>query len=92
MRKDYAKMVKERAELPSEIPENESVKRFRIVGCEKLNLRKEPGLDKPIVLVMHRNEFVTMLNYEAPEGWIAVRYSVGWGYCLKKYLEEVLDG
>lgn len=55
-----------------------------VTGCEKLNIRKAPKLDAPVVTVVNAGTELRIFDIEkATNGW----YKVDKGYCMSKYVK-----
>lgn len=71
-------------ETPKEKKKEGSVARGIVTGCTKLNIRKAPKADAPIVTVVDAGTELKIFDPEkATNGW----YKVEKGYCMTKYVK-----
>lgn len=67
---------------------------YKVSRCDKLNLRRGPGTDHDVSLVLNKGNELVGLPDEDME-WIRVTYTGGdkpiTGYCMRKFLDEVGD-
>lgn len=78
----------EQATAPEETPKEKekkgSVTKGIVTGCTKLNIRKAPKADAPIVTVVDAGTELKIFDIEkANNGW----YKVDKGYCMTKYVK-----
>lgn len=70
-------------------------KHFRVVGCNKLNLRSLPSKDSRVVMVLNKGDIVESVEATGLD-WKRVSYTdngeAAVGYCMAEFLEEVTDG
>lgn len=66
--------------------------RFRVVGCDKLNLREKASKDSKILRVLDKGDIVFGVSSTGLD-WKRVVYDPGKmdikGYCMTEFLEEV---
>lgn len=59
-----------------------------VVGCEKLNVRKEPSINSDVVFQFPCNMEVEIFIDKSTEDWFYVCNAAGIeGFCMKKYIE-----
>ena len=59
-----------------------------VVGCEKLNVRKEPSINSDIVFQFPCNMEVEIFIDKSTEDWFYVCNAAGIeGFCMKKYID-----
>ena len=60
-----------------------------VVGCEKLNVRKEPSINSEVVFQFPCNMEVEILVDKSTEDWFYVCNAAGIeGFCMKKYVDS----
>ena len=60
-----------------------------VVGCEKLNVRKEPSINSEVVFQFPCNMEVKIFIDKSTEDWFYVCNAAGIeGFCMKKYIES----
>lgn len=61
-----------------------------VIGCQKLNVRKESRLDSPIVCIIDCQTELTINEKESTEDFYKVSIDMGTegfnGYCMKKFI------
>ena len=80
--------------IVDEVTENESVSVEEtnpvgvVVGCEKLNVRKEPSINSEVVFQFPCNMEVEIFVDKSTEDWFYVCNAAGIeGFCMKKYID-----
>ena len=59
-----------------------------VVGCEKLNVRKEPSINSEVVFQFPCNMEVEIFIDKSTEDWFYVCNAAGIeGFCMKKHIE-----
>lgn len=59
-----------------------------VVGCEKLNVRKEPSINSEVVFQFPCNMEVEIFVDKSTEDWFYVCNAAGIeGFCMKKYID-----
>ena len=59
----------------------------RVVNCEKLNVRKEPKSDAPIIHTLFRNAEVEVHEFGSTDEFYMVYTAAGiTGFCIKTYI------
>lgn len=59
-----------------------------VVGCEKLNVRKEPSVNSEVVFQFPCNMEVEIFVDKSTEDWFYVCNAAGIeGFCMKKYID-----
>ena len=59
-----------------------------VVGCEKLNVRKEPSINSEVVFQFPCNMEVEIFIDKSTEDWFYACNAAGIeGFCMKKYIE-----
>ena len=59
-----------------------------VVGCEKLNVRKEPSINSEVVFQFPCNMEVEIFIDKSTEDWFYVCNAAGIeGFCMKKYID-----
>lgn len=59
-----------------------------VIGCNKLNVRKKPGLKSEVVTVINAKTKLTINLEESAKDWYKVTVKPGVeGYCMKKYVK-----
>lgn len=81
--------------IADEVTENESVSVEAtnpvgvVVGCEKLNVRKEPSINSEVVFQFPCNMEVEIFVDKSTEDWFYVCNAAGIeGFCMKKYIDS----
>ena len=60
-----------------------------VVGCEKLNVRKEPSINSDVVFQFPRDMEVEIFVDKSTEDWFYVCNAAGIeGFCMKKYIDS----
>lgn len=60
-----------------------------VVGCEKLNVRKEPSINSEVVFQFPCNMEVEIFVDKSTEDWFYVCNAAGIeGFCMKKYIDS----
>lgn len=60
-----------------------------VVGCEKLNVRKEPSVNSEVVFEFPRSMEVEIFAEKSTEDWFYVCNAAGIeGFCMKKYIDS----
>ena len=60
-----------------------------VVGCEKLNVRKEPSISSEVVFQFPCNMEVEIFVDKSTEDWFYVCNAAGIeGFCMKKYIDS----
>ena len=60
-----------------------------VVGCEKLNVRKEPSVNSEVVFQFPCNMEVEIFIDKSTEDWFYVCNAAGIeGFCMKKYIDS----
>ena len=60
-----------------------------VVGCEKLNVRKEPSINSEVVFQFPCNMEVEIFIDKSTEDWFYVCNAAGIeGFCMKKYIDS----
>lgn len=71
------------------------IKKFKVVNCEKLNLRTRPSKEAPVVMVLNKGVIVYSVASTGLD-WKQVTCNADGktlsGYCMAEFLEEVPDG
>lgn len=71
-------------EAPEEKKKEGSVTKGIVTGCEKLNIRKAPKADAPVVTIVDAGTELKIIDPEkATNGW----YKVDKGFCMAKYVK-----
>ena len=79
--------VTETAEVTVSVEETNPV--GVVVGCEKLNVRKEPSINSEIVFQFPCNMEVEIFVDKSTEDWFYVCNAAGIeGFCMKKYIDS----
>lgn len=61
-----------------------------VVGCEKLNVRKEPSINSVVVFQFPCNMEVEIFIDKSTEDWFYVCNAAGIeGFCMKKYIDFI---
>lgn len=61
----------------------------KVVGCTKLNVRKEPIVTSDIVRTVSKDEKIVINMDKSNDEFYSVRLGAIKGYCMKKYIEIV---
>lgn len=61
----------------------------KVVGCTKLNVRKEPVVTSDIVRTISKDEKIVINMEKSNDDFYSVRLGAIKGYCMKKYIEIV---
>lgn len=61
----------------------------KVVGCTKLNVRKEPIVTSDIVRTVNKDEKIVINLDKSNDEFYSVRLGAIKGYCMKKYIEIV---
>lgn len=61
----------------------------KVVGCTKLNVRKEPIVTSDIVRTVNKDEKIVINMDKSNDEFYSVRLGAIKGYCMKKYIEIV---
>lgn len=68
---------------------------FRVVNCEKLNLRSAPSKDADVLMVLRKGDVVMSVPASGLD-WKHVTHTDGGkaidGFCMSEFLEVVDDG
>ena len=60
-----------------------------VVGCEKLNVRKEPSINSEVVFQFPCSMEVEIFAEKSTEDWFYVCNAAGIeGFCMKKYIDS----
>ena len=79
--------VTETAEVTVSVKETNPV--GVVVGCEKLNVRKEPSINSEVVFQFPCNMEVEIFVDKSTEDWFYVCNAAGIeGFCMKKYIDS----
>ena len=78
--------------IADEVAEPESVEVTNpvgiVVGCEKLNVRKEPSINSDVIFQFPCNMEVEIFIDKSTEDWFYVCNAAGIeGFCMKKYID-----
>lgn len=75
-------------EKPEE-PEEPEVKHAEgtVVGCSRLNVRKEPNTDAKVIRIFNKGDFVAVDLENSTEDFYKVSTPSGEGYCMKNFIE-----
>ena len=58
-----------------------------VIGCEKLNIRKEPAINSDVLCIVPVNTVLVIDVNESTNEWYSVITESGCnGYCMKKYV------
>jgi hypothetical protein len=58
-----------------------------VTGCARLNVRENPNLDAPVLLVIDEDAEVIVVLEESTAEWYKVYANEQEGFCMKKYIE-----
>lgn len=58
-----------------------------VTGCAKLNVRENPSIDAPVLLVIAKDTDVIIVPEESTAEWYKVYANEQEGFCMKKYIE-----
>ena len=59
-----------------------------VVGCEKLNVRKEPSINSDVVFQFPCNMEIEIFLDKSTDDWLHVCNAAGIeGFCMKKYID-----
>lgn len=61
----------------------------RVVGCTKLNVRKEPSAASDIVRTVSKDEKIVINMEKSKDDFYCVRLGAIKGYCMKKYIQII---
>lgn len=79
--------VTETAEVTVSVEETNPV--GVVVGCEKLNVRKEPSINSEVVFQFPCNMEVEIFVDKSTKDWFYVCNAAGIeGFCMKKYIDS----
>lgn len=79
--------VNESAEVTESVEETNPV--GVVVGCEKLNVRKEPNINSEVVFQFTCDMEVEIFVDKSTEDWFYVCNAAGIeGFCMKKYIDS----
>lgn len=70
-------------------PESQTEPEFvfgTVVGCTKLNVRKEPNVKAQIICVIEKDTQVLVMPDESTDEWYKVDVGGQQGFCMKKYM------
>lgn len=74
--------------MTEETFEFEGIIEGKVVGCDRLNVRKEPSASSEVVKVINRDEEVMLDEMESTDEFYRVCTQDGSeGYCMRKYIE-----
>ena len=60
-----------------------------VVGCEKLNVRKEPSINSDVVFQFPCNMEIEIFLDKSTDDWLHVCNAAGIeGFCMKKYIDS----
>lgn len=61
----------------------------KVIGCTKLNVRKEPSSIAEIVRTVNKDDKIAINMEKSNDEFYSVRLGAIKGYCMKKYIEIV---
>lgn len=93
-KKDYSKVSKsqktskaKKEEVVEEIKEAAPIVKEGVVNCDKLNVRMNPEKDANVLLIINKDDKVTILE-ESNEVFYKVKLANNTeGYCMKKFID-----
>lgn len=78
-------VIEEVVDIPEETVEEE--KKFGIVECEQLYLRKEANKESEPVTILKKNEELVIVSEDDPEWYEVCTASGQEGFCKKKFIK-----
>lgn len=58
-----------------------------VSGCNKLNIRKDPGVESPIVCIVDSGSKLSIDTTDSTDEWCKVYTETGFeGFCMKKFI------